>query len=454
MGRTLINVGAVIDATRQINSAKSSVSSVKSSFTQTKNSVDGKIRNRSNIGNRLTTVQNQLSNIDSQIGKIRSMVESGANLYRTTDDRVESWRDGIKNNVGVSSAGRLMNNWASYFNTSQEVNSTIIRANTVEFTEDETDAIIEELAFAEGVSKENIVADLKAGLEPAQKWLSKIDKYLGKTEKAVRYITGATDLAFKFKDGHVIVSQFTRSGVLNSLTKIFHGKGVGTYYNPSTLLKTPVVGTIYAINKVASAVEVVAGVAEGTVKVLTAGAKIVDVLNDNTKSKEKKACDITAIGVTSAAAAALDVAAPFAGKAVTTAVTALIPVPGVNVVAGVVAGVAVKGIISTAADVITSEAVVNQVSDSAGNIGNALVSGVKSVSDAGKALLESKNVGDAVTNTAKLVGTAAVASVNAVATVATETVKVAATVVAETAKTVVNKVADAGTAVVNWFKSW
>ncbi len=115
MGRTLINVGAVIDATRQINSAKSSVSSVKSSFTQTKNSVDGKIRNRSNIGKRLTTVQNQLSNIDSQIGKIRTMVESGANLYRTTDDRVESWRDDIKNNVGAHAAGQMTGNWASYF---------------------------------------------------------------------------------------------------------------------------------------------------------------------------------------------------------------------------------------------------------------------------------------------------------------------------------------------------
>ena len=324
----------------------------------------------------------------------------------------------------------------------------------VELTEEETDEIITQLAADEGVPKENIVRDIKNGLEPAQKWLSKIDKYLGKFEKGVRYITGATDLAFKFKDGQVIVSQFTRSGILNHITKFFHGKGIATHYNPSTLMKTPGVGTIYTINRIAHAAEVVAGIAEGAVKVLDAGAKIVDVLNDDTKSKEKKACDITAIGITSAAAAALDVAAPFAGKAVTTAVTALIPIPGVNVVAGVVAGVAVKGIISTAADVITSEAVVNQVSDSVGKVGSAVASGVQAVSDAGKALLESKSAGEAVANTAKLVGTAVVASAAAVGTAVVETTKVVATVAVETVKTVANKVVDTGKKVVNWFKSW
>ena len=123
-------------------------------------------------------------------------------------------------------------------------------------------------------------------------------------------------------------------------------------------------------------------------------------------------------------------------------------------VAGVVAGVAVKGVISVAADVITSEAVVNQVSDSVGNIGNAVKSGAAAVSDAGKKLLESKTVGDAVANTANLVGTAVVAGVQTVATTVVESVKVVTTVVAETAKTVVNKVVDAGKKVVNWFKSW
>ena len=115
MSRTLINVGAVIDATNQINSAKSSVSSAKSLFTRTKNGVDEKIKTRYNIDARLSVVSNQLSSIDSQMSKIRSTVQNGANLYRTTDNTVESWREDIKNSVGAQSSSLASSNWASYF---------------------------------------------------------------------------------------------------------------------------------------------------------------------------------------------------------------------------------------------------------------------------------------------------------------------------------------------------
>ncbi len=99
MSRTKINVGAVMDAMHQITAAKTSVSSAKSAFTQTRNSIDGKIQNRSNIRNRLTTVQNQLSGIDSQIGKIRATVQSGANQYKNTDDRVNRDGDRLDNKL-------------------------------------------------------------------------------------------------------------------------------------------------------------------------------------------------------------------------------------------------------------------------------------------------------------------------------------------------------------------
>lgn len=125
MSRTIINVGAVIDASNQINSAKSSVSSAKSSFTQTKNGIDGKIQNRSNIKNRLNTVRDQLSNIDSQIGKIRSVVQSGANLYRSTDNTVESWRGEIKNTIGTRVSNGITGNWASQFRSSNTVSSRL-----------------------------------------------------------------------------------------------------------------------------------------------------------------------------------------------------------------------------------------------------------------------------------------------------------------------------------------
>lgn len=411
-----VDVSKIKNYSSAIQSSKLKLQSICRSFSSTADALDWDVKSASNIKNRLYNIERDVNTEISSLNNMESFLAQSASTYAELD------------NMSYNAP--------------------------IELSEEETDAIITAMSNDTGVPKENILNDLKNGIEPVQKWLSKIDKYLGKTEKGLRFITGATDLAFKFKDGQVIVSQFTRSGILNNITKFFHGKGIATHYNPSTLLKTPGVGTLYAINKIAHTAEVVAGVAEGAVKVLNAGGKIVDILNDDSKSKEKKACDITAIGITHATAAALDVAAPIAGKAVTTAVTALIPIPGVNVVAGVVAGVAVKGVISVAADVITSEAVVNQVSDSVGNIGNAVKSGAAAVSDAGKKLLESKTVGDAVANTANLVGTAVVAGVQTVATTVVESVKVVTTVVAETAKTVVNKVVDAGKKVVNWFKSW
>ena len=123
MSRTKINVSAVIDAYRQISSAKTYVSSAKSSFTQTKNSIDSKIKNRSNIRNRLDTVQRQLSNIDSKIGRIRSTVQSGASQYRSTDDKVESWKKDLRNNVGVRTVGTITSSWASYFKSDSQENN-------------------------------------------------------------------------------------------------------------------------------------------------------------------------------------------------------------------------------------------------------------------------------------------------------------------------------------------
>lgn len=117
MGRTIINASAVIEATSQINSAKASVSSAKSALTQTKNGIDGKIQSRSNIGGRLSAVQQQLSGIDTQIDNIRSVVQSGANLYRSTDERVETMKQQMKASLAVPSAAVHMGKWAASFKT-------------------------------------------------------------------------------------------------------------------------------------------------------------------------------------------------------------------------------------------------------------------------------------------------------------------------------------------------
>ncbi len=132
MSRTKINVSAVIDAYSQISSAKTYVSSAKSSFTQTKNSIDGKIQNRYNIGNRLNTVQLQLSNIDSKIGKIRSTVQSSASRYRATDDRVESWKKDLKNNVGARAVSTITSSWASYFKNNDDISEVQKKADASE----------------------------------------------------------------------------------------------------------------------------------------------------------------------------------------------------------------------------------------------------------------------------------------------------------------------------------
>lgn len=115
MSRTKINVSAVINAYQQISSAKTYVGSAKSSFTQTKNSIDSKIKNRSNIRNRLDTVQQQLSSIDSKIGRVRSTVQSGANQYRSTDDKVEAWNRDINTNIGPRAFSASAGIWAQYF---------------------------------------------------------------------------------------------------------------------------------------------------------------------------------------------------------------------------------------------------------------------------------------------------------------------------------------------------
>lgn len=115
MSRTIINVGAVISAESQINSAKAKIGAAKNAFVQTKNSVDGKILNRSNIRNRLGTVQSQLSDIDSQIGRIRSTVRSGANLYRSTDDAVTSWKEDIQAIINPRAAAQVPHYWHPSF---------------------------------------------------------------------------------------------------------------------------------------------------------------------------------------------------------------------------------------------------------------------------------------------------------------------------------------------------
>jgi len=120
MGRTVINVGAVLDATVRINSAKASISNARSSFNQTKNSVDSKIKNRSNIRERLNNVNRQLADIYSNVNRIGSTVQSGAYQYRATDKKVEAMKKQVCVSIQSKAVAPQNGKWADYFKTTAD----------------------------------------------------------------------------------------------------------------------------------------------------------------------------------------------------------------------------------------------------------------------------------------------------------------------------------------------
>lgn len=106
MAKTVISVGAVVGLGSTITSAKNTVGNVKSSFYSTRCQVDGRIANRNNIGNRLSSISSQLSNIENRIFNIKNTVERSANSYRSTDAKVVAWKNAVVGKVsGLGYAG-------------------------------------------------------------------------------------------------------------------------------------------------------------------------------------------------------------------------------------------------------------------------------------------------------------------------------------------------------------
>lgn len=345
-----------------------------------------------------------------------------------------------------------------------------------QYSEEQKKEIIALAAQELGVSESDIHENISQGLstiddvvEFLEGKAKETNKFVKNLSKTVKKFTGATKVLFTVKDGYVIVSKFSRNSIFNKLVQTFHdGTGLGTRYTVDGIKGTPIVGTVYTVDQIAKKVDkvvnVVTAVATGVSDVVEAGQKVNDIWANDDLSKKEKIIDTSAVVITSAIGTALDVAAPFAGTAVQNAVTGALSavLPGAGVVVGAavgyVAGQIVENGMRLVSDVITSEAVVNQVSDSIEKVGDAVTSGVQAVSNAGQKLMESKNAGEAIANTANLVGTAVVAGAKVVATTVVEGVKTAATVVAETAKAVANSVVEGvkSTAkkVVNFFKKW
>lgn len=99
MAQIKINVGAVVGLSGTITSAKNTVGNVKSSFYSTRCQVDGRVANRNNIGNRLSSVSSQLSNIENRIVSIKNIVEKGANNYHNTDVHVMGMKNALTGKI-------------------------------------------------------------------------------------------------------------------------------------------------------------------------------------------------------------------------------------------------------------------------------------------------------------------------------------------------------------------
>ncbi len=215
-----------------------------------------------------------------------------------------------------------------------------------------------------------------------------------------------------YKDGKVFLKGYKRSDHLT------------WRYNKSTYVAKQATNfsLLEKLNLIGDAVE----------NISFAGEAIYNTWHNEENSTEDKIIDTATYGICSAASMALDVAATIAGNAVVAAV----PIPVLNVVLGK----ATEYVIGTAAEVMRSEIVVNQVEDSMKNVVGAATAGVAAISQTAERLKNSETLGDAIANTLELVGSAVKAGCQVVSTVIDETIKTVGTVIAETASTIWSKI--------------
>ena len=230
--------------------------------------------------------------------------------------------------------------------------------------------------------------------------------------------------------------------------QVYYSRGefIGGGYDFSTWMKNGAIGNLRFnwIDKVQMGLTVAS---EG----IKMGVNLYNVWTDENKSTEKKICDTIANVGCSATNVAIRAGGVVVGKLAGGAVAAACCViPVVGPIVGAVAGFATSTVVGMAAgilaDTVTSEAVVNQVSDSIETVVGAAKAGVQAVSDKAKAVAEAEGL-DKVAKTAELVGTAVVETAKVAVTATVEAVKTVATTAVETVKNV-------GKAIANVFKGW
>ncbi len=390
-----VDINQMRSYSSDLDSIKNKVSSIKRCFSSVSSALDWDVKASSNIRSRTNNITDNLDTEISSLSKMSNFVSNTLAKYRDLDEsKIHA------NDIPLS--------------LQAAVKAPIASANTTEFTDAETDAIIEELSLEIGVDGDEIQKGLRDGLFDINDIIDWLAKGTSVVNGFTKFLLGATKFTVDTSKGWVILSNFTRTGLLNKFIKLINnGTGLSSHYTVSNFLDKPI-GKLYnfgqKVSNAAKVIKKVTNVVEAGVyaidDVIDATGKIQNIWADESKSEKDKVCETTAVGITSAAATALDVAAPFVGTAVAGAVSAF-----ATPIVGALAGAAVSGVMHFASDVIASDEVVGAVSN-----------GVKAVCNAGQQLLESKNAGEAITNTVNLVGETVKAGINVVSTVLTKAV--------------------------------
>lgn len=277
-------------------------------------------------------------------------------------------------------------------------------------TYDTQETIVKETSKDAFITGASTLADVVKGISYGH-WI------LDKGSDLVSFIKNR-NITKTLKNGKVFLKGYTK------------GSGFAGRYNLSTWVKK---------NSKLGVLDYIGIGIDATARTVDMASDLYNVWNDENKTTEKKVCDTVANVGCTAGAIAVTVGGQIAAKAVTAAVSVAIPIPVVGTVVGIAAGVVVGKVAGAVADALTSEKVVNQVSDSMENIVGAAKAGCKVVSDKAKEVAEAKGF-DKVTKTAELVGAAVVETAKVAVTTVVESVKTAATVVVESVK--------------NFFKGW
>lgn len=90
-----INVNGVMSASGLINSAKFKISSAATGVSDIRGRIDGSIKSRCGIEDRLNSIVCLLNSLDSEVGNIKAVVERGASQYDSTDNRIINMKDAV-----------------------------------------------------------------------------------------------------------------------------------------------------------------------------------------------------------------------------------------------------------------------------------------------------------------------------------------------------------------------